>query len=349
MISPLLAKLYGIILERKLSIWLESEGERAKSQAGFRKQHSTTEHLVTLRIIMEECRNDKSNLFCCFVDFKKDFDTVPRNNLWNRLEELKVPFELRVATIRLYENVIAKLKSNDGWLKDIKCNIRVKQGCPLPYLIWHLHRQARRCPSDLDKQLILLKDFCSTMGMIVNTDKTKVMIIKSKKDTYANFMYDNSNLEEVSSYKYLGIDIHHKLNWNYSIDKRINEGCKAYFGLENNCKTTNLVMWDRIKFLFETLVTPVILYGCEVWGCSISRESWRKIEQIQKRFITYNLKIKRNTPYPILLIEVGLSPIESLAMARLLLYKHKLNNIGDYRFPKLALNSSQNHLRLKRG
>ena len=99
-----------------------------------------------------------------------------------------------------------------------------------------------RCPSDLDKQLRLLKDFYSTMGMIVNTDKTKVVIIKSKKDTYANFMYDNSNLEEVSSYKYLGIDIHHKLNWNYSIEKRINGGWKAYFGLENNCKMTNLVM-----------------------------------------------------------------------------------------------------------
>ena len=88
--------------------------------------------------------------------------------------------------------------------------------------------------------------------MTVNTNKTKVMIIKSKKDTYANFMYDNSNLEEVSSYKYLGIDIHHKLNWNYNIEKRINGGWKAYFGLENNCKTKNLVMWDRKKFLFET-------------------------------------------------------------------------------------------------
>ena len=67
------------------------------------------------------------------------------------------------------------------------------------------------------------------MGMSVNTDKTKVMIIKSKKDTYANFMYDNSNLEEVSSYKYLGIDIHHKLNWNYSIEKRINGGVESLF------------------------------------------------------------------------------------------------------------------------
>ena len=78
-------------------------------------------------------------------------------------------------------------------------------------------------------------------------------------------------------------------------------------------------------------------------------ESWRKIEQIQKRFITYNLKIKNNTPYPILLIEVGLSSIESLAMNILLLYKHKINNMGDYRVPKIALNSSKNHARLKRG
>jgi len=91
------------------------------------------------------------------------------------------------------------------------------------------------------------------------------------------------------------------------------------------------------------------LYGCEVWGCSIFIESWRKIEQIQKRFIMYNLKIKINTPYPILLIEVGISLIESLAMTRLLLYKHKINNMGDHRLPKLAFNSSQNHLRLKRG
>ena len=82
-------------------------------------------------------------------------------------------------------------------------------------------------------------------------------------------------------------------------------------------------MWDKNKFLFETLVIPVILYGCEVWWCNISRESWRNIEKIQKWFITYNLKIKSNTPYPIFLIEVGISLIESMAMSRYLMYKHK--------------------------
>jgi hypothetical protein len=131
MISPILAKLYGIILEKKISLWLESHRKRAKGQARFRRYHSTMDHLVTLRIIVEECHNNKTNLLCCFIDFRKSFDIVPRTNLWDRLEEIKVPFELRVAAIRLYENVISKFRNTEGWSEEINCNIGVKQGCPL--------------------------------------------------------------------------------------------------------------------------------------------------------------------------------------------------------------------------
>jgi hypothetical protein len=130
-----------------------------------------------------------------------------------------------------------------------------------------------RSPRDLENQLRILKDFFSNMGMTINTDKTKVMIIKSNKIPYDTFIYGNNNLEEVTSYKYLGIDIHHKLNWNYSIEKIIIGGWKAYYGLENNCKSVDLWSWDKKKILFETLVIHVILYGCDVWGCSISHES----------------------------------------------------------------------------
>jgi hypothetical protein len=56
---------------------------------------------------------------------------VPRKNLWNRLEEIKVPLDLRVAAIRMYENVISEFKNIEGWSKEIICNIGVKQGFPL--------------------------------------------------------------------------------------------------------------------------------------------------------------------------------------------------------------------------
>jgi hypothetical protein len=52
---------------------------------------------------------------------------------------------------------------------------------------------------DLSKQLITLKDFVSSMGMTMNIDKTKVMIIKSKRITYNTFFYDKNNLEELPS------------------------------------------------------------------------------------------------------------------------------------------------------
>ena len=107
------------------------KGKRAKGQACFRRNHSTTDQLLTLMIIVKECRNNKFDLFCCFLDFRKAFDTVPRNNPWNRLEELKVPCELRDVMIRLHENIIVKLKNNEGWTTYINCNIGVKQGCPL--------------------------------------------------------------------------------------------------------------------------------------------------------------------------------------------------------------------------
>ena len=77
------------------------------------------------------------------------------------------------------------------------------------------------------------------MGMTNNIDKSKIMIIKSKKITYDNLIYDDNYLEELPSYKYLRIDINHQFNWNYNIEKMISRRWKSYYEIENNCKTTN--------------------------------------------------------------------------------------------------------------
>jgi hypothetical protein len=222
MISSILTKLYGIILEKMINLSLENRSKRAKGQAGFKRYHSTVDHLVTFMIIAEEFRNTKTNLCCCFVDFRKAFDMVPRKNLWNRLEELKVPLELRAVAIRMYENIISKFKNTKGWSKEINCNIGVKQGCPLSPTLFDIYINKledclekagcvgptltgivinillyvndivlmARSPHDLQNQLRILKDFCSNMGITVNIDKTKVMIIKSNKIPYDTFVYD---------------------------------------------------------------------------------------------------------------------------------------------------------------
>lgn len=101
--------MYGLILENEISLWVESHVKRDIGQVGFMRYHSIIDYLVTLRIIVEECRNNKTNLFCCFVDFRKAFDTIHKTMPRKRLEEIMVPLELRVVVTRVYENVIAKL------------------------------------------------------------------------------------------------------------------------------------------------------------------------------------------------------------------------------------------------
>ena len=75
---------------------------------------------------MEECRNNKTDLIFCFIDFRKAFDMVPTTNLWSKLEETKFPFELKDSTTRLYEKVIVMFRNIEGKLEKNNCNIGVK-------------------------------------------------------------------------------------------------------------------------------------------------------------------------------------------------------------------------------
>ena len=73
------------------------------------------------------------------MEFRKSFNAVPRNNLWNRLEDLKVHFELRASTIRMYETLIDKFKTTCEWPRYINCNIGVNIGFPLSPTIFDIY------------------------------------------------------------------------------------------------------------------------------------------------------------------------------------------------------------------
>ena len=55
MVHSTIAKLYNTIMEQKVSAhWVISQNKQELGQVGFRPKHSTIDHLVTLRVIMEE-------------------------------------------------------------------------------------------------------------------------------------------------------------------------------------------------------------------------------------------------------------------------------------------------------
>jgi hypothetical protein len=86
----ILAKLFTMIFDKRLNEWVEQHGLRAKGQVGFRKDYCTTDQLFILRILIEQSKAKKKPFYCCFVDFKKAFDIVLCEVLWQLLAGLGV-------------------------------------------------------------------------------------------------------------------------------------------------------------------------------------------------------------------------------------------------------------------
>jgi hypothetical protein len=79
-----------MILEARLNSWVEKRGLRARGQAGFRKDLCTTDNLYILRTLIEQSTHKRKKVHCCFVDFHKAFDPVPRDLLWQVLAEMGI-------------------------------------------------------------------------------------------------------------------------------------------------------------------------------------------------------------------------------------------------------------------
>ena len=75
-VGSLLAKLYACILNELLMKWTEQHQLRARGQAGFRRDHRTTDQTFVVRTLIEKAKADRQPLYSCFVDFKKAYDTV---------------------------------------------------------------------------------------------------------------------------------------------------------------------------------------------------------------------------------------------------------------------------------
>ncbi len=76
-VGPILAKMFIMILDKRLSEWVEQHGLCAKGQVGFRKNYRTIDQLFILWTLIKQSKAKKKPLYCCFVDFKKAFDIVP--------------------------------------------------------------------------------------------------------------------------------------------------------------------------------------------------------------------------------------------------------------------------------
>jgi hypothetical protein len=111
-----------MILEKRLSEWVEQHGLRAKGQAGFRKDYCTTDQLFILRTLKEQSKAKKKPLYCYFVDFEKAFDIVPHEVLWQVLASLGVEGRFLQCLQAMYAKDTIRINHpSEGVTSNFKC------------------------------------------------------------------------------------------------------------------------------------------------------------------------------------------------------------------------------------
>ena len=63
--------------------------ELSNVQAGFRKVRGSRDQIVNICWIIKKAREFQKNIYFCFIDYIKAFDSVDHNKLWKTLKEMK--------------------------------------------------------------------------------------------------------------------------------------------------------------------------------------------------------------------------------------------------------------------
>ena len=76
------------MINARLVWYLESQGLITNFQSGFRKQRSTTDHLVRLENFIRDAFVKKEHLVSVFFDLEKAYDTTWKYGIMNDLGDL---------------------------------------------------------------------------------------------------------------------------------------------------------------------------------------------------------------------------------------------------------------------
>ena len=131
---PLLYKLFARLLYGRLAPTLEKK--QPAEQAGFRHDYNTEDHLFTFALLEEKAYEWQVNLWVAGLDFKKAFDTVEQECIWQALTRQGVPAPYTKLLANLYKDQTATVRT-DKISKPFNITRGTKQGDPLSSLLFN--------------------------------------------------------------------------------------------------------------------------------------------------------------------------------------------------------------------
>ena len=295
-LTSCISKLFLNILNKRLLKYCLQNKILSPNQLGFLPGNRTSDaHIILYNLIDKYCHKRKSNLYGCFVDFSKAFDNIPRKTLFKKLIDYGITGNFLNIILNLYKNDKTCIKINEKMSQTIKTQKGVRQGCVLSALLFNIFM------SDLPKKLnlensvsigenvqlncimwaddiIILSDsveglndklkslntYCINNDLKVNLDKTKCMTFnKTGRLIRRNFFLGNLRIENVRSYKYLGLIFTPSGEIKTALDDLRSRALKAYMSLKHKLGNFFYTYVDETIKIFDTMIKPILLYSSD--------------------------------------------------------------------------------------
>ena len=149
---------------------------------------------------------------------------------------------------------------------------------------------------NLQASLDCLKRWCHENGIVLNTDKTKVMLITSRQkrtvlnDAVLNLQYSDIDISMTTCDKILGIQVDENLTWNSHFNF-LSKKLSSYMWLLSKIRTY-LSTEHRLLF-YNAYIKPHLDYCSLIWS-NTSNLNINKVNKLQSRSCKLILGIEYN-------------------------------------------------------
>ena len=316
-----LYKLFAKILCGRIKNILDDE--QSCDQAGFRAGYSCDDHLFVISILSERMREFNLPLWVVAVDFQKAFDSVNHGSLWQALREQNVPNIYILMLQRLYRGQTAKIQTDvlskdfpiergvkqgdpispilfNAALEKIMRKLKLKWDNRKAGVKIHDGDAGRlQCLRFADDLLLIatskkqaadmlqdLIDEASLVGLQVHSGKTKILSNGIGPHTREKMVSlstgDVQILAPNESTMYLGRLLNLRATQEIEINHRTSKAWAKFSVYRKELTDKHISLSDRLR-LFNSVVSPTMLYGCSSWTATGSRE--RKIRGCQRKML----------------------------------------------------------------